>query len=90
VNDTSDDVQRVMRERLQQLSPEARIHMACGMLSAGRELARAGARARSPASPWGREQMLIRLYSNDLPTAVIAAVTRRLRGEEDNTSPAGT
>ncbi len=79
MRDTPTETQTLLRRRFRALSPEERLRMASGMLAGARELGRAGAQAAAPGSAWGREQILLYLYSGDLSPDVITAAARRLR-----------
>jgi hypothetical protein len=81
MTDTLSDTEKYLENRYRERSAGARVEMACGMFSAAVQLARAGIRATEPGltEPELRVRLLERLYGDDLPREVLAALSDRLR-----------
>lgn len=72
MSDTSPEVERMVAERYQQMTPEERMRIAASMF----ETARAIVESSLPATLTGRERRLAfvqRMYGNELPEAAMLA-----------------
>jgi hypothetical protein len=81
MTDTTPDVAALVRERYRQMTPSARVEMACAMFETAKALATAGIRASQPDISEIDLKIAIfdRFYRRDVSEADRAAVTDRIR-----------
>lgn len=90
MSDTLPHAEAYLEARYRERTPGQRIAMACGMYATAVALARAGIVAAEPslAESEVRLRVFERMYRDDLPPHVIAAVAARVRGQLGGISPA--